>query len=84
MYSITIKKRKAPDFYGPAMKIPMQETPVGSLVGELRFRKLQDTDKNENKKKGKKQKQKQKPYTWVVSENCAIDSRSFHNCLINF
>lgn len=61
MYSITIKKRKAPDFYGPAMKIPMQETPVGSLVGELRFRKLQDTDKNKNKKKGKTKNKNKNP-----------------------
>ena len=61
VYSITIKKRKAPDFYGPAMKIPMQETPVGSLVGELRFRKLQDTDKNKNKKKGKTKNKNKNP-----------------------
>lgn len=53
-------------------KLPMQETPVGSLVAELRFHKPQDTDKNLHKEKKKK-----KTYTWVVSENCAMDSRSF-------
>lgn len=50
-------------------KLPM-ETPVGSLVAELRFHKPQDTDKNLHK-------EKKKTYTWVVSENCAMDSRSF-------
>lgn len=35
-------------------KLPMQETPVGSLVAELRFHKPQDTDKNLHKEKKKK------------------------------